>query len=155
MSEFTSETVSFGIVVSDIDRAVGFYTGALGMKQVGAFDVSPALGRDSGLSDGKPFRVQVLSLGEGPTATEVKLMQVPGTPGARPDNTFIHSTLGIRYLSVHVANIDAALERARRAGVRPIARGPVELPATLAAGVWLAVVRDPDGNMIELLGPKA
>ena len=32
--------------------------------------------------------------------------------------------------------------------------GPIELPKDLAPGMYLAVVRDPDGNMIEFVGPK-
>ncbi|MGB9624584.1 MAG: hypothetical protein ACPMAQ_06935 [Phycisphaerae bacterium] len=30
----------------------------------------------------------------------------------------------------------------------------MELPAALVKGVCLAVIRDPDGNMVELIGPE-
>ena len=37
--------------------------------------------------------------------------------------------------------------RAKKAGVKPLPKG-------LPQGVYLTIVRDPDGNLIELLGPK-
>lgn len=154
MSEFASTTINVGIVVGDIERSLAFYTGALGFTEVEGFDVPASMGGDSGLSDYKPFHVHVLKLADTENATEIKLMQFVGTPGERPRNEFIHSTLGLRYLTVYVKDIAAALERAGKAGARPIAKGPVELPATLAKGVYLAVIRDPDGNMIELIGPR-
>jgi hypothetical protein len=38
--------------------------------------------------------------------------------------------------------------------VRPLAKGPVPLPAALGNGMTLTCVRDPDGNLVELLGPR-
>jgi predicted enzyme related to lactoylglutathione lyase len=74
---------------------------------------------------------------------------------AKPiDNRFIHSSLGIRYLTILVKDMDAAVARAKKAGVEPMAKGPIALPEGLSAGVYLACVRDPDGNIIELLGPR-
>ena len=154
MNAFSSSTVSFGIVVGDMSKSLAFYKNAVGLKETEGFDVPPAMGGDSGLSDGKPFHVHVLMAGDDPTATNVKLMQFPGTPSARPDNQFIHSTLGIRYLTFMVTDIDAAVARARAAGVAPLAKGPIELPASVAEGIYLACLRDPDGNIVELVGPR-
>jgi hypothetical protein len=40
-------------------------------------------------------------------------------------------------------------------GVKPIAKSPVLLPESLVPGkMYLTVVRDPDGNLVELIGPK-
>ncbi len=153
MSGFASTTINVGIVVGDIGRSLTFYRDALGFIEVEGFDVPASMGGDSGLSDYKSFHVHVLKLADAKNATEVKLMQFADTAGERPNNEFIHSTLGLRYLTVYVKDITAALERAERAGARPIAKGPVELPAAMAKGVYLAVLRDPDGNMIALLGP--
>jgi len=151
---FSSPRVDFGIVVSDLDRAAEFYTKALGFTEVPGFDVPTEMGRRSGLTDGKAFRVRIFTLGEGEAATNVKIMSFPDAPGARPDNAFIHSTLGVRYLTLYVDDMTAAVERARRHGVTPIADGPYLLPDGFPEGVWLACVRDPDGNIIELVGPR-
>jgi len=152
--DFTSTTVDIGIVVSDIDKSVAFYKDALGFKEIGGFKVPANLGGDAGLSDYKPFQVHVLVLGEGPTATKVKLMQFPDAPGAKPNNEFIHSSVGMRYLTLPVANTEAAVARAAKAGVKPIAKGPVPLPEGFPKGVYLTCVRDPDGNLIEFVGPN-
>ena len=50
--------------------------------------------------------------------------------------------------------LGAALKRLDKAGVKPVAKGPVPLPAGLPQGVFLTVVQDPDGNLVELVGPK-
>lgn len=154
-SDFTSATVDFGIVVSDLDRAAAFYVEGLGLTETPGFAVSAEMGGDSGLTDGKPFHVRVFKTSDASGATSVKLMEFPGATGAEPKNDFIHTTLGVSYLTLYVADIDAAVKRAREAGAPPLAKGPVPLPKELAEGIWLALVRDPDGNMIELIGPKA
>jgi predicted enzyme related to lactoylglutathione lyase len=46
--------------------------------------------------------------------------------------------------------MDAAVARAAKAGASPIAKCPYLLPS----GQYLTIYRDPDGNMVELVGPK-
>lgn len=153
--DFSSTTVHFGIVVSDIDKAADFYRNGLGFTEAPGFDVPVSMGGDSGLTDYKPFHVRVMKLGEGENATQVKLMQFKDAPGAKAPNDFIHTTLGMSYMTVLVTDIDKAVDRAKRAGAPPLAKGPILLPEGFPKGVYLALVRDPDGNMIELVGPKA
>jgi hypothetical protein len=38
--------------------------------------------------------------------------------------------------------------------VKPVAKSPIALPDHLAKGLHLTCVRDPDGNLIELIGPR-
>ena len=66
----------------------------------------------------------------------------------------IHSQQGFSYLTIKVKDTVKALQRLDKAGIKPIARGSQELPASLAKGIYLTIVRDPDGNLIELVGPK-
>lgn len=151
---FSSARVDFGIVVSDVEESAAFYK-TLGFKEVEGFDVPAEMGEKSGLTDkDKPFAVRVFQLGDGDDATSVKLMQFADTPSQRPDNRYIHSSLGIRYLTLYVDDVDAAVGRARAAGTVPLAEGPYLLPAGFPEGIGLACIRDPDGNIIELLGPK-
>ena len=89
----------------------------------------------------------------GETATKLKLMQFKTAPGARVDNTFIHSSYGFRYLTIPVKNLNMAVESASKAGAKPIAKCPVPLPEGFPAGLALANYRDPDGNLVELVGP--
>ncbi len=150
---FASATIDIGVVVSDVEKAAAFYKDALGFTEVPGFDVPASMGRDSGLTDGKPFHVRVMKLADTPTATCVKLIQFAGVSPARQDTQYIHSTLGPRYLTIHVTDTKAAVERARRHGATVVARGPVPLPEGFPKGVYLTVLRDPDGNMVEFVGP--
>jgi predicted enzyme related to lactoylglutathione lyase len=66
------------------------------------------------------------------------------------DQTYITSSLGFSYLTIHVNSTKAALERLKKAGVKVLAKGPALIPGTKVA---LTVVKDPDGNFVELVGP--
>jgi catechol 2,3-dioxygenase-like lactoylglutathione lyase family enzyme len=152
---FPRTTIDLGCVVSDLDKSLKFYVDGIGFRQVEGFDVPADLARDAGLTDSKPLSIRVLVLGDGEGATRLKLMQVAGTTPRTGDNEFIHSHTGFRYLTIFVADADAAVARLAKLGVRPLAKGPVPLPATLGGGMTLTCVCDPDGNIVELLGPRA
>jgi catechol 2,3-dioxygenase-like lactoylglutathione lyase family enzyme len=146
--------VDFGIIAADLNKSAAFYK-ALGFKEVEGFDVPAEMGLKSGLTDkNKPFSVRIFQLGDGDDATNIKIMSFPGTNVARPDRKFIHSHVGVTYFTLYVDDVDAAVARARKAGVAPLAEGPYKLPANFGDNVWLACIQDPDGTIIELLGPK-
>ncbi|MCU0915623.1 MAG: VOC family protein [Planctomycetes bacterium] len=149
-SEFSRTTIDVGVVVSDIDRAVKFYTEALGFSDAGRFEVPAQMATDTGLTDQKPFQVRVLALGKEPAATKLKVMQIPGTAAQRVDNRDLGSCLGIRYLTVFVSDLGRTMERLQRQGI-----APVKPPYRLSGGNNdLILVKDPDGNIIELIGPR-
>ena len=149
-SEFARTTINLGIVVSDVEKAAQFYKNALGFTEVPGFDVSKELAGDSGLADYHAFSVRVLTLGNEKSATKIKIMEFPETPGKKVDNQFIHSSLGFSYLTISVSDTTATVKRAKRAGVRP-----VKEPYQLGGGnSYLTLIKDPDGNIIELIGPK-
>ncbi len=149
--DFTSMTVDFGIVCSDVERSVDFYTQAVGMTELDSFDVAPALAQAVGLTDNQPFKVHVLVLGKGDTASKVKLMEFKKAPGKKANQDFIHSTLGMRYTTFFVKDITIANMRMIAYGSMPLSKGLQEIPD----GRFLGVYRDPDGNFVELVGPKA
>lgn len=151
---FTRTTIDLGMVVSDLEKSVAFYTDAIGFTELPGFDVPATLATDAGLTDGKPLSIRVLVLGEGPEATKLKLMRVAGTTPRAGDTDFIHSHTGFRYLTIVVADTDAALARLAKHGVKPLAKSPAPLPESLGPGLLLTCVRDPDGNIVELLGPR-
>ena len=148
------DTVHFGIVVSDIEAAAKFYGEVLGFQEVQGFRVPAELCTAAGLTDKQPLAVRVFMVDpKNDDATHVKLMQVPGVESKRSDNTFIHSQLGISYLTVGVRDITASTQRVREAGGQALAQGPVRLGERPDSD-YLVLVRDPDGNLIELIGPK-
>jgi len=94
-------------------------------------------------------------LGDGKNATKLKVMGLPSIHIKKGDTQFVTSHLGIRYLTVQVADMNAALARLKTAGVKPETKdGAIALPEGFPTGVYLTLVRDPDGNLIELVGPK-
>ena len=148
-AQFSRTTIDLGVVVSDVEKAAKFYTEAIGFQQVGSFDVAGHLARDTGLTDNRPFQVRVFALGSEPTATNLKIMEVPGAGSKKVDNQYISSSLGFSYLTIMVANIDKATARLARNGV-----APVKPAYQLGGNNYLILVKDPDGNIIELIGPK-
>jgi catechol 2,3-dioxygenase-like lactoylglutathione lyase family enzyme len=151
---FTRTTIDLGCVVTDIDKSVKFYTEGIGFREVKSFEVPADLSRDAGLTDSKPLSIRVLTLGDDDTATKLKLMQIVGTLPRTGDTEFIHSHTGFRYLTIMVADTEAALARLEKLGVKPIAKGPVAIPESIVPGMTLTCVRDPDGNIVELIGPQ-
>ena len=152
-TNFASPTIDLGMVVSDLDKSLKFYKEVIGFTEVPGFKVPAQFGLDTGLANKLELDVHVLVLGQGESATKLKLMQFKSAPGARVDNTFIHSSYGYRYLTIPVKNLNLAVDNAAKAGGKPIAKCPVPLPEGFPAGLALANYRDPDGNLIELVGP--
>ena len=119
-----------GYHVNDIERSLAFYVGALGMKE------------QLRLPLGKGEHEVVLVFPESKSAgvilmwnTERKTPYLPGDAYSR----FILS----------VSDIDAALQHLAKHGTT------AALPVTDAGKFRYAMVKDPDGYLIELLQPKA
>jgi len=154
-TNIASNTVDLGTVVSDVEKSVKWYRDVVGFEEVATFDFPGDFAKQIGLTNSLPGHVHVLSLGSGPGATKLKLMQFKTAPGARVDQTFIHSTYGFRYLTIIVKDMPTAMARAAKHGVKPVSGEAVAIPETIATGQYIAVFRDPDGNFVELVGPKA
>ena len=153
-SNFARTTIDLGVFVSDVDKSAKFYTDAIGFKEIDGFMVPGDFCKEAGLTDNKDLSIRVFVLGEDESATKLKLMTVPGVETKKGANEYVHSQHGFRYLTLMINDTTAALKRLEKLGVKPIAKGPVGLPKGLPQGVYLTVVRDPDGNLVELVGPK-
>lgn len=151
---FSRTTIDLGVVVSDVEKSMAFYKDALGFEHAGSFKVPAPFASEVGLTEQQPFEVQIMVLGKGENATKLKLMEFPNVKSKKVDHKTIHTSLGYSYLTIFVTDLNASLERAKKAGVSPIAQGPVDIPENIAPGISLAIVRDPDGNLIELVGPR-
>lgn len=152
MSSFVTSIVDIGIVVRNLEASIRFYRDAIGFEEVSGFEVSEQLAGNTGLTDGRGFMVRVLQL-PGDSGTKIKLVELPEAPLCC-DARYLHSVNGMRYMTVRVADIDAAVEKAVAAGARISARGPVEMPPPSKPGTFIAVVRDPDNILVELIGRR-
>lgn len=148
--EVRTPTIDLGMVVADLEGSLKFYTHVVGFTADGEFTVNEQITKDSGLTEGTILRIKKLTLGTGDGATTLKLMQPAKTP-KKADQAFITSNLGFRYLTIHVKSMDAVQARLKKAGVAILSKGPVDLGG---GNVFLTVVKDPDGNFVEFVGPS-
>lgn len=151
-SEFSSATIDLGMVVADIEKSVSFYTDLIGFTEVPGFAVDGNFCASAGLTDNHGVSVHVLVLQKDRAATNLKLMALPKVEPKTADNTFVHSQLGYSYITLRTTSLRPALGRLAEAGIKPLAKGPVPLPGQGPDGMHLIVVRDPDGNLVELIG---
>ena len=148
---FSSAVADIGIVVKDLEKSAKFYTSVLGLTEVKGFSVPAEKTTEFGLTDNQPATVRVFVLDESAKpGTKLKIMSFPDAPGAQQDQKFIHSTLGVSYLTFFVTDMDAAVDRLAKAKVKLLGK----TPAPLGGPNRLTVFRDPDGNFIELIGPS-
>ena len=147
---FSRPSADLGIVASDLEKSATFYKEVLGCQEVQGFSVPAAFATSLGLVDNHGLKVRVFVLGEGPARTQLKLMSFPDAPGKKSDQSFIHSSVGFSYLTLHVSDLNASIERLKKAKVKLEGKTPVPLGGANA----LVVCRDPDGNFIELIGPQ-
>lgn len=148
---FKTTTIQIGMVVSDLDKSKAFYQDVVGMIQTDrkSFDIPAEFGKSSGLTDSLPFHVEILKLGSGDSATELKLMSFGDKP-KKQENPFIHSHTGIQYLTLQVEDIAPSLERIQARGIKMLGETPVPIPD----GRLFILIQDPDGTFVEIIGPK-
>lgn len=146
--EFASNTIGVGVVVADLERSLDFYINVIGMSKVNEFDIDEDFSSKSGLAGGAPFSVHVLKLDDHPEATSWKLISF-GKEGTSPLSEFIQDDTGMQYITLRVTNLEPFLERIRKHEVELLGETPVPFDSER----HFALVRDPDGTFIELIGP--
>ena len=123
------ESVDVGIVTNDLDSALAFYRDLVGLPEIGQVAM-----------DG--FTVTRLQCG----GSVVKLLSFEQPPTATTPSGGLGAATGLRYWTVSISGLDELLERCRAAG-RPVIDGPTEV----RPGVTIALVEDPDGNIVEFV----
>ena len=147
-SEFSSGLIGVGVVCKDIDKSLDFYLNVIGMTKVSEFDVDGDFGTSSGLTDGIPFHVDVLKLQDSPDANQWKLMSFK-KDGSHPISTYIHDDTGMQYITIMVNSLEPFLKRIKEHKVKLMGDTPIPLGET----DHFVLVQDPDGTIIELIGP--
>ena len=140
---------SVGMTVSDMDRAVQFYTGLLSFEKTSDIEVS---GREYELLSGVfGARMRIVRLRLGSESIELTEFLAPkGRPvphDIRPnDRVFQH-------IAIIVSDMDRAYAQLRQAGVEHASTAPQTLPQwnRNAAGIRAFYFRDPDRHFLEIL----
>ncbi|MGD9890646.1 MAG: VOC family protein [Dehalococcoidia bacterium] len=126
--ELGKDSIDLGIVVRDVAACREFYGETLGFP----FEGEMLLGNDL-----KLYRYQI-------GTTVLKLLagaeDIPTGPSG------LREQIGLRYFTITVKDLDASVETVRRWGVEPVTP-----PRDVRPGVRMAMFRDPDGNMVELI----
>ncbi len=122
----------FRLTVTDVDRAVAFYTGLLGFKKV--MDLNPG----AFLSNG------AVGLGIGP---------FPDPARATKGDRFSENRVGLDHLSFAVTNREALEDAARLLDARGVPHSEVR-DLGEAFGIAILIVRDPDNIQLELSAPR-
>ena len=154
VSNFANQTIDIGLVVTDLKKSLKFYKEIVGFEEKEGFQVGGEFPKLVGLTDGTDLNIHVLRLGDEETATKLKLMKVQGKKPTRlVKQPYIHSVAGISYLTIFVKNVDLVLSRAVKNGYPAHAKSPQVLPEGLPQDVCLLMLKDPDGNYVEIVGP--
>lgn len=146
--EFSSSTISVGVVVRDLAKSLDFYTNVVGMVQTGSFTIGADFSKKSGLANGVPADVKVLRLGQGEEATQWKLMSFGDQPKPQ-QSEFISSQTGMRYITILVKDLTPIVARIKERKIPLLG----ETPVSLGGDTRFVLVQDPDGTFIELIGP--
>ncbi len=127
----TRSAVDIGVLVENLERSLAFYRDTLGLPVVGE-------NRTAVIGQG-----QMMQLRHG--ASRIKLVQLDETPTQRSPAR-VASALGYRYITLIVEDIAAVMaqiEQGETAIVEPIRQ--------IGSGALIAMVKDPDGNIVEFV----
>jgi catechol 2,3-dioxygenase-like lactoylglutathione lyase family enzyme len=148
-NDFAKPGISIGVVVEDLNKSLDFYLNVIGMIKTGEFSVEADKAKELGLSNGNRFDVKVLKLENSENAPEWKLMSF-GKKAAHPKQTYVPDDTGMQYITIFVKSMKPVLERIKKYNVKMLGKTPTMLDETRQ----FVLVQDPDGNFIELIGPK-
>jgi catechol 2,3-dioxygenase-like lactoylglutathione lyase family enzyme len=138
-----------GMTVSDMDRAVAFYTSVLAFEKLS--DVE-AEGREYELLTGVfGARARVVQMRLGREVLELTEFLAPR---GRPFPAEMRANdLAFQHVAIIVSDMDAAYARLRQSHVAHASTGPQRLPDwnPNAGGIRAFYFRDPDGHFLEVL----
>jgi catechol 2,3-dioxygenase-like lactoylglutathione lyase family enzyme len=140
---------SVGVTVSDLDRAVDFYTRVLSFRKVTECEVNgDAWERLYGVF-GMRMRTARLQLGD----EYLDLMQFLAPEGRPLPVDSRSNDRWFQHVAIIVSDMDRAYSHLRRHNVRHASSGPQRLPDwnKNAGGIRAFYFRDPDGHALEIL----
>jgi lactoylglutathione lyase len=136
-----------GVTVANLDRSLAFYEGLLGLPVAGvslleSAEIAAVVGHP-----GARLRIADMALPSG-AVLELIQYEVP----AEPPVSARHTQAGTSHIALQVADLAEVHARLLAAGADLISTGPVAITDSGEfAGVVVLYLRDPDGNVIELI----
>jgi len=127
--KLSKDSIDLGIVISDPVKSLAFYRDLLGMKDDGEMEVR----------GGRMYRVLC-------GTSLIKLVKMDREPEGKPVGGGPGRGFGLRYLTIHVNDLRDLVAQLESKGIKPLVP-----PSETRAGVVMAMVNDPDGNIVEFL----
>ena len=141
MVELQRPVLDIALVVRDFEKALEFYRDKLGFIPTRQINVDDGTARRTGLG-AAGFDIQYMRIGD----VNLKLVHMKNSPPTGPTGS--NTVYGYRYVTMWVEDMDRTYEEWRANGVEflsePIRRTP---------DMRVVVLKDPEGNLIEILGP--
>jgi len=145
VNDFDTKPMDVGVVVSDLEKSLDFYTNVIGMTKVSTYHLSGENAKTAGLTDGKALDIINLKLNNEPSAPGFKLTKIQDIKGAPLTNSF---SPGFRYVSIFVKDLEPYLKRIKDRNIRLLSKiNPMVAPE----GFKAIVLQDPDGALLELI----
>jgi len=141
--------VSMGMTVSDMDRALAFYTEVLAFENVSDTEVAgDAWERLQGVF-GLRMRICTLRLG----AETIELTQYLAPEGRPIPSDWRSNDRWFQHIAIIVSDMEKAYAHLRAHNVRHASTGPQRLPDwnLSAGGIEAFYFKDPDGHVLEIL----
>ncbi|WP_101296161.1 VOC family protein [Halegenticoccus soli] len=132
----------YGVTVSDMDEALGFYRDTLGMEELDQLSfASEEFSKFVGVEN---VDVDLVFLDADGCAVE--LLEYNHPSGDNANDGVSNNDIGAAHFCLEVDDLDAIYDDLRSDGVEFI-----NPPQTLENGAEVAYMYDPDGNVVELL----
>src|SRR5215210_7085050 len=138
-----------GIIVSDMDSSVKFYSEVLHFKKVSDVEHQGAYWESLFGVFGLHIREVRMQLGD----ETIELIDYLTTGGRSIPEDFKSNDLAFQHIAIVVSDMDSAYKFLRRAGVTQVSTDPQTLPASIpaAAGIKAFYFQDPDRHNLELI----
>jgi predicted enzyme related to lactoylglutathione lyase len=136
--------LEIGLCCHDLDSLAQFYVSVLDCSLVNVIEVPADKARPTALTD-QSYRVARLQL---PGGERIKLLQPARPPQAVPATPLILERANTAYITFILDDMTPVLERLA-ASSATVLTGPA--PIEVRPGTFLAFVRDPEGNVLELV----
>jgi catechol 2,3-dioxygenase-like lactoylglutathione lyase family enzyme len=143
------EVTAVGMTVSDMNRALAFYSSVLSFEKISDTTVyGAALARLTGIA-GATARVVHMRLGD----ETIELTQFRAAAGRPVPADSRSNDRWFQHVAIVVSDMDRAYARLRAAGVRHVSPAPQLLPAwnPNAGGISAFYFNDPDGHVLEVI----
>jgi catechol 2,3-dioxygenase-like lactoylglutathione lyase family enzyme len=137
------------IVVSEMDRAVRFYSDVLGFQKQGDFEVSGEYWEKLFGVFGLKMRIVKMQLGD----ESIELVDYLTAGGRTIPEDFKSNDLSFQHIAIVVSNMDSAYHILRKHGVTHVSTAPQTLPPSIpaAAGIKAFYFQDLDKHNLELI----